>query len=91
MLFNSWVFPVFLILPVGISFYTFQTMAYVIEVYRGKEEPCKNFWEFALYVAYFPQLVAGPIERAGHLIPQFQKKRRIDSERFYAGIGNEKS
>jgi D-alanyl-lipoteichoic acid acyltransferase DltB (MBOAT superfamily) len=75
-----------IILPVGISFYTFQTMAYVIDVYRGKEEPCTNFIEFALYVAYFPQLVAGPIERAGNLIPQFAKDRMISAEQFYSGI-----
>ncbi|GHT21597.1 O-acyltransferase [Planctomycetales bacterium] len=75
-----------IILPVGISFYTFQTMAYVIDVYRGKEKPCRNFWDFALYVAYFPQLVAGPIERAGNLIPQFQKERNINPDQFYAGV-----
>jgi D-alanyl-lipoteichoic acid acyltransferase DltB (MBOAT superfamily) len=75
-----------ILLPVGISFYTFQTMAYVIDVYRGKEQPCRNFIDFALYVAYFPQLVAGPIERASNLIPQFQKERNIHPEQFHSGV-----
>jgi D-alanyl-lipoteichoic acid acyltransferase DltB (MBOAT superfamily) len=66
-----------ILLPVGISFYTFQTMAYTIDVYRGNDNPCKNFWDFALYVAFFPSLVAGPIERSTNLIPQIQKRRSI--------------
>jgi D-alanyl-lipoteichoic acid acyltransferase DltB (MBOAT superfamily) len=74
------------ILPIGISFYTFQTMAYVIDVYREREKPCYNFIEFALYVAYFPLLVAGPIERAGNLIPQFAHDRKISPAQFYSGI-----
>ena len=64
-----------IVLPVGISFYTFQTIGYVVDVYRGKVPAARNFLDYALYVAFFPQLVAGPIERAGHLIPQFQKDR----------------
>ena len=75
-----------IILPIGISFYTFQTMAYVIDVYRGKEKPCVNFVEFALYVGYFPLLVAGPIERASNLLPQFAKERNITPAQFYSGI-----
>jgi alginate O-acetyltransferase complex protein AlgI len=59
-----------IILPVGISFYTFQTMAYTIDVYRGRAKTCKDWVTFALYVSFFPQLVAGPIERAQTLIPQ---------------------
>jgi len=59
-----------IILPVGISFYTFQTMAYTIDVYRGRAEVCRDPVTFALYVSFFPQLVAGPIERAQRLIPQ---------------------
>jgi alginate O-acetyltransferase complex protein AlgI len=59
-----------ILLPVGISFYTFQTMSYTIDIYRRQMEPTKSLFDFALYVAYFPQLVAGPIERAGHLLPQ---------------------
>jgi alginate O-acetyltransferase complex protein AlgI len=58
------------ILPIGISFYTFQTMSYSIDVYRGTLAPTKNFGGFVLYVCFFPQLIAGPIERAGHLMPQ---------------------
>jgi D-alanyl-lipoteichoic acid acyltransferase DltB (MBOAT superfamily) len=73
-----------ILLPVGISFYTFQTMAYVIDVYRSNEKPCKNFWDFALYVAFFPQLVAGPIERSTNLIPQFQKPRAITRAMIYS-------
>jgi alginate O-acetyltransferase complex protein AlgI len=59
-----------IVLPVGISFYTFQTMSYTIDVYRRQLEPSASPLDFALYVAFFPQLVAGPIERAGHLLPQ---------------------
>lgn len=62
-----------IILPVGISFYTFQTLGYTIDVYRRRLAPCASPLDFALYVAYFPQLVAGPIERAGHLLPQLQR------------------
>jgi alginate O-acetyltransferase complex protein AlgI len=67
-----------IILPVGISFYTFQTLSYTIDVYRRKIEPTRNFIEFAAYVSFFPQLVAGPIERATHLLPQFQRKRSFN-------------
>lgn len=63
-----------LILPVGISFYTFQSISYTIDVYRKKIEPTKNFVEFAMYVAFFPQLVAGPIVRAKEFLPQFKLK-----------------
>lgn len=66
-----------LILPVGISFYTFQTMSYTIDVYRKKIVPTKDLVAFAAYVSFFPQLVAGPIERAAHLLPQFLKKREF--------------
>ncbi len=66
-----------IILPVGISFYTFQTMSYTIDVYRGHLRAARNLADFALYVAFFPQLVAGPIERATHLLPQFQAPRTV--------------
>ncbi len=66
-----------LILPAGISFYTFQTMSYTIDVYRGKYPAERSLPMLALFVAYFPQLVAGPIERASHLIPQLRRKRTI--------------
>lgn len=67
-----------IILPVGISFYTFQTMSYTIDVYRNKMAATKDFIAFAGYVSFFPQLVAGPIERAVHLLPQFLKKRTFE-------------
>ncbi len=66
------------VLPVGISFYTFQTLSYTIDVYRGKLTHQKEFISFAAYVSFFPQLVAGPIERAEHLLPQFLEKRKFD-------------
>lgn len=67
-----------LILPVGISFYTFQTMSYTIDVYRGKMDATKDPIAFFTFVAFFPQLVAGPIERASNLLPQFFKKRKFE-------------
>ena len=67
-----------LILPVGISFYTFQALSYSIDVYRGKIEPVKDVVQFFAYVSFFPQLVAGPIERATNLLPQFGRKREFD-------------
>jgi len=65
-------------LPVGISFYTFQTLSYTIDIYRGKLRPRGNFIDFALFVSFFPQLVSGPIERAGRLLPQIEKARKFD-------------
>lgn len=67
-----------IILPVGISFYTFQTLSYTIDVYRGRMKPSSSFLDFALYVTFFPQLVAGPIVRAEHFLPQCQAKPRVD-------------
>ena len=75
-----------LLLPVGISFYTFQTMSYSIDVYRGNGMVERNFGRFALYVAFFPQLVAGPIERAAHILPQLRKlEARFWDERVVTG------
>jgi len=74
------------ILPVGISFYTFQTLSYSIDVYRRKLEPTKDFVAFAAFVGFFPQLVAGPIERATNLLPQFYKKRSFDYSRAVYGM-----
>ena len=71
-------FMLHLVLPVGISFYTFQALSYSIDVYKGKIEPTKDIIAFFAYIAFFPQLVAGPIERATNLLPQFQKKRVFD-------------
>ena len=70
--------PLNIVLPVGISFYTFQTLSYTIDVYRKKLEPTRDFIVFAAFVSFFPQLVAGPIERATHLLPQFYTKRVFD-------------
>jgi len=67
-----------IILPVGISFYTFQTLSYTIDIYKRKLTPCKDFIFFAAFVSFFPQLVAGPIERASNLLPQFYNKRKFD-------------
>lgn len=67
-----------IILPVGISFYTFQALSYSIDVYKGKLEPTRDIIEFFAFVSFFPQLVAGPIERATNLLPQFQKSRVFD-------------
>lgn len=80
--------PIFLhiILPVGISFYTFQTLSYTIDIYNGKIKPEKNLLDFALFVAFFPQLVAGPIERAKSLIPQVKSERKVDFTMIKEGL-----
>lgn len=75
-----------IILPVGISFYTFQTLSYSIDVYKRKLEPTKDFIAFAAFVSFFPQLVAGPIERATYLLPQFYKKRIFDYTKAADGM-----
>lgn len=72
--------PVTLMLPVGISFYTFQTMAYVLDVYRGRINAERHFGYYALFVTFFPQLVAGPIERPERLIPQLRSERKLSPE-----------
>ena len=74
------------LLPVGISFYTFQTLSYTIEVYRGRQEPEKHLGFFALYVSYFPQLVAGPIERPQNLLPQLHRNHDFDYNRVVEGL-----
>ncbi len=74
------------LLPVGISFYTFQSMSYSIDVFRGEQQPERHLGIFALYVAFFPQLVAGPIERSTQLLPQFYEKFVFDSERISSGL-----
>ena len=79
-------FTLQIVLPVGISFYTFQTMSYTIDVYRGHVERLDRFLDFALYVAFFPQLVAGPIERGSRLAPQISEGRRTTWEGFHSGI-----
>ncbi len=75
-----------IILPVGISFYTFQTLSYSIDVYRGKLAARRDFPAFAAFVAFFPQLVAGPIERASNLLPQFETERRFSFDKAVDGL-----
>ena len=75
-----------IILPVGISFYTFQTLSYTIDVYKRKLEPTQDFIAFSAFVCFFPQLVAGPIERATHLLPQFYKKRIFEYQKAVDGM-----
>ncbi len=75
-----------IVLPVGISFYTFQTMSYTIDVYKRELPATKNFFDFALFVSFFPQLVAGPIERATALLPQVLKKRQQQPGAFTEGF-----
>jgi D-alanyl-lipoteichoic acid acyltransferase DltB (MBOAT superfamily) len=73
-------------LPLGISFFTFQTIAYMVDVYRGEIEAERNFFYYALFVSFFPQLVAGPIESANHLLPQLKQKALAKGENFTLGI-----
>ena len=75
-----------IVLPVGISFYTFQTLSYTIDVYRGTTKPVNNFLDFALYVSFFPQLVAGPIERSNRLVPQILNPRPRRPDDFTTGL-----
>jgi len=75
-----------IILPVGISFYTFQTLSYTIDIYRKSFKPTNNLISFFTYIAFFPQLVAGPIERASNLLPQIERKRTFKKEWFNEGL-----
>jgi alginate O-acetyltransferase complex protein AlgI len=75
-----------IILPLGISFYTFQTIGYNLDVFYGVRKPEKHFGVFALYVSFFPQLIAGPIERTSSLLPQFYEKHKVDFQRFFIGF-----
>ncbi|WP_412561497.1 MBOAT family O-acyltransferase [Winogradskyella sp. MIT101101] len=77
--------PMDIILPMGISFYTFQTMSYTIDMYKRKIEPARTFLDFALYVTFFPQLVAGPIVRAKELITQFYEEKKATTQQFLWG------
>jgi D-alanyl-lipoteichoic acid acyltransferase DltB (MBOAT superfamily) len=74
-----------IVLPVGISFYTFQSLSYIIDVYRGKTESCRHFFDYAAYISFFPQLVAGPIERSTDLLPQILKERTFELD--HLGVG----
>ncbi|HRY28487.1 MAG TPA: MBOAT family O-acyltransferase [Elusimicrobiota bacterium] len=87
--FFHWNYPIqglSIILPIGLSFHTFQSMSYVIEVYRGRQRAEKNFGIFALYVMFYPQLVAGPIERPQNLLHQFYEEHRFDYRRVTDGL-----
>ena len=75
-----------IILPPGISFYTFQEVAYIVDVYKGRLEPAKSFVDYGLFVSLFPHLIAGPIQRPGHLLPQVQRERNFDADRFFDGL-----
>jgi alginate O-acetyltransferase complex protein AlgI len=74
------------ILPPGISFYTFQEVAYIVDVYKGRLEPAKSFLDYGLFISLFPHLIAGPIQRPGHLLPQVQQDRTFDADRFFDGL-----
>ena len=80
--------PLFLkiALPAGISFFTFQSVAYAIDVYRGQQRACRSLLDYATFAAFFPQLVAGPIERAAHMLPQYQVTRRFSALHFRSGF-----
>jgi D-alanyl-lipoteichoic acid acyltransferase DltB (MBOAT superfamily) len=75
-----------LVLPIGLSFHTFQAMSYTIEVYRGNYKPELNFGRYSLYVMFYPQMVAGPIERPQQLLPQLKKEHRFDKDLFIQGV-----
>lgn len=75
-----------ILLPVGISFYTFQAISYTLDVYRGDAKPTRDVVAFAVYIAFFPQLVAGPIERATHLLPQFLRIKEFDYDTAVVGM-----
>ena len=75
-----------LLLPVGISFYTFQTLGYVIDVYRGNTQPERNFWVYATFISFFPQLVAGPIERTNNLLPQIKAVHEFNYPQAVYGV-----
>ncbi|HKU21195.1 MAG TPA: MBOAT family protein [Terriglobales bacterium] len=75
-----------IILPPGISFYTFQEVAYIVDVYKRKIAAAKSFVDYALFISLFPHLIAGPIQRPGHLLPQVQGERSFKPEQFYDGI-----
>lgn len=80
------VHTLYIILPVGISFYTFQTLSYTIDIYRGKLKPSEDLINFLTFVSFFPQLVAGPIERAAHLLPQFIQERKLSYQDGKEGL-----
>lgn len=74
-----------IVLPPAISFYTFQEIAYLVDVYRGELQPATSWLDYALFIAFFPHLIAGPIQRPGHLLPQVEQRRRFDPKRVFDG------
>jgi alginate O-acetyltransferase complex protein AlgI len=81
---NSWMLQI--ILPIGISFYTFHGLSYVIDIYKNKIKPENNFIDYAVFVSFFPLLVAGPVERATHLLPQIQRERKFNYTKAINGL-----
>src|ERR1700746_2492060 len=75
-----------IILPPGISFYTFEEVAYVVDVYRGKVQPAISYLNYALFISFFPHLIAGPIQRPNQLLPQIQNERIFDAPQFFDGL-----
>src|SRR5882724_12655140 len=75
-----------ILLPPGISFYTFQEVAYIVDVYKGRLQAAKSFVDYGLFVSLFPHLIAGPIQRPAHLLPQVQTNRSLDADRFFDGM-----
>src|SRR5205807_1697124 len=75
-----------IILPPGISFYTFQEVAYIVDVYNGRIAASRSFVEYGLFISFFAHLIAGPIQRPGHLLPQVQRERTFDADRFFDGL-----
>jgi D-alanyl-lipoteichoic acid acyltransferase DltB (MBOAT superfamily) len=75
-----------IILPPGISFYTFEEVAYVVDVYKGRVQPAGSYLDYALFISFFPHLIAGPIQRPGQLLPQVQNARTFDADRFFDGL-----
>jgi alginate O-acetyltransferase complex protein AlgI len=78
--------PLDIVLPVGISFFTFKTMSYTIDVYRSRLHACRSWWRYAMFVSFFPELVAGPIVRASVLLPQMERPIRLDWHRTMSGL-----
>ena len=78
--------PLDIVIPVGISFFTFKTMSYTIDVYRGRLRACRSWWRYAMFVSFFPELVAGPIVRASIFLPQMERPIRLDWHRTVSGL-----
>jgi D-alanyl-lipoteichoic acid acyltransferase DltB (MBOAT superfamily) len=76
----------YIILPVGISFYTFESISYTVDVYRGNLKPAQKYLDYGLFIAYFPHLVAGPINRAGDFLPQIERPRTVNTQMVVSGV-----